>query len=118
MNDWLCDDAIDTPISDCLTSEGEGSQLDNFPQYDGLWPTGSPPIFVPFASWNSNRSYKTPCAITWNKTFRKEQRRAGQSKLGIVLSPKDLWIHILKRKRDEESAENRGKMGRLCLFRP
>jgi hypothetical protein len=119
VNDWSCDDnATDAQVSDCLTSDSDESQNATFPQHGGLRPAGSLPTFVPVARWNPERSYKGAHALRYNvewKLFVKNRERAGQSELDIVLSPKDMWKHILQSKVIEETTGKPWKEG-AALF--
>ena len=102
-----CDEASETQISDCPTFDSEGSQDTTFPRQGGLRPAGSSPSFVPFASWNPDRSYKDGPYLSYDvdwKLFVKNRERAGQSELAIALSPRELWKRILQPKLAEESS--------------
>ncbi|KAL7904183.1 hypothetical protein GGI35DRAFT_472568 [Trichoderma velutinum] len=119
VNDWSCDDnATDAQISDCSTSDSGESQNATFPQQGELRPAGSLPTFVPFARWNPERSYRGGHTLRYNvewKLFVKNRERAGQSELDIVLSPKDLWKHVLQPKVIEETSGKPWKEG-AALF--
>lgn len=108
LNTLSCDDVTDAHNSDYPVSDSDESQNATYPQQGGLRPAGGLPAFVPFAAWKPSRSYQNTQALCYNvewKLFVKNRERAGQSELDIVLSPKEFWQHILRRKLKEESED-------------
>lgn len=110
QDESICDwpsDGSDPRSPDLSSSEDEESQLATLAPRSRLRPAGSALAFVPYANWDSKRSYDTEPTIRWNmewKIFVKNREQAGESELNIVISPRKFWKHVLQSKVTEASA--------------
>ncbi|KAK3369554.1 hypothetical protein B0T24DRAFT_632826 [Lasiosphaeria ovina] len=99
--DWPSDDASGSQNSDSSTTPDGGSRPATLVPRSQLRPAGSALAFVPFANWEPERSYLGEPTIRYNvewKLFAKNRGQAGESELDIVISPRQLWNHILRPK--------------------
>ena len=97
-NDWSSDDASDSQNSSSSSSDSEESQLAPRSQ---LRPAGTALTFVRHADWNPERSYEGERTIHWNMQWKlclKKREQTGESELGIVISPRKFWKHVLQLK--------------------
>ncbi|KAI9155809.1 hypothetical protein HJFPF1_08398 [Paramyrothecium foliicola] len=107
VDDWPSDIASDSQNHDPLTSDDESQQSNPAPR-SRLRPAGSALTFVPFADWEQGRSYDGEPTIYYNLEWKlsvKNRRQAGESELHVVLSPRDFWKYVLRRKVADASAK-------------
>ncbi|KAH7112246.1 hypothetical protein B0J13DRAFT_590914 [Dactylonectria estremocensis] len=105
--DWPSDDASDSQNCDLQTSDSEVSQHAAPAPRSRLRPAGSALAFVPFADWEPDRSYEGEPTIRYNVEWKlsvKNRDQAGESELGIVISPRKFWKHVLRSKVTDASA--------------
>ncbi|KAH7108890.1 hypothetical protein B0J13DRAFT_527170 [Dactylonectria estremocensis] len=99
--DWPSDDASDSQNCDLQISDSEVSQHATPAPRSRLRPAGSALAFVPFADWEPDRSYEGEPTIRYNVEWKlsvKNRDQAGESELGIVISPHKFWKHVLQPK--------------------
>ena len=97
-NGWSSDDASNAQNSSSSSSDSEESQPAPRSQ---LRPAGAALTFVPHANWNPERSYEGERTIHWNMQWKlclKKREQTGESELGIVISPRKFWKHVLRPK--------------------
>lgn len=118
QDDWPSDIASDTQNHAALTSDDE-SQHPNPAPRSRLRPAGSALTFVPFADWEHGRSYEGEPTIYYNLEWKlsvKNRKQAGESELHVVLSPRELWKHVLRRKVANASAKKPWKEEKTMLM--
>lgn len=107
VDNWPSDISSDSQ-DHAFTSDEDDTQHPIPAPRSRLRPAGSAPTFVPFADWEQGRSYDGEPTIHYNLEWKlsvKNRRQAGESELHVVLSPRDLWKYVLRRKVADASAK-------------
>lgn len=97
-NDWSSDHASDSENSSSSAYDSEESQP---APRSRLRPAGAALTFVPHADWNLERSYEGERTTHWNMQWKlclKKREQTGESELGIVISLRRFWKHVLRPK--------------------